>query len=242
MDRQTILGYVQTLAGDALAERGVGGRIESFLALALLEFSRTAAPRRAELTLTGDATDEYALTTPWDDSFSTLVSVTYWPDNDTTESPQEIALTDVRVEKRLPAEGGTQIRLLGLSPAAADRVVVTFTAPHAIGDTAATTSVSDVEALGIAHLTTALIMAAAASGVAATVPQHGDGDLVASFDSRADAYRRLADHHRAQAREVLGAGGESGGAQVAISSQRAIPGRARGRRPYLTHGTPRWHG
>lgn len=242
MDRQTVIEKTKTLVGAAANERGVD-QPQVYVDLALEEFTRFGKPREVEQTVTGDGGDEYALAATWDDDFSTLVSVIYWPSNDTDSQPLTIPLTDVQIERRLPSDGGTQIRFLTLSPSSSDRVVVTFTAPHTLGETSATTTVQTTQALGLAYLAASMMLNAAAAGTAATVPQSGDADFVSStFGTAGDAYRRLATVYAAKADDMLGISRspESSVGPPVITSKRAVPGRARGRRPFLTHGWRRY--
>lgn len=242
MDRQTVIGKTGNLIGKAATERGVEP-LQVYVELAVDEFNRFAKPRELEQTITGDGGDEYALDSEWDDDFSTLVDVVYWPSNDTDSTPTRVSLTDVQVEKRLPSDGGSQIRFLSISPSSSDRVVVTFTALHTLGETAATTTIPASLAIGLAYLAGSMALNAAAAGTAATVPQSGDADIVGStFGTAGDAYRRLATEFSRKADELLGISrsGEGAVGRPAMVSKRAIPGRARGRRPYLTHGSRRY--
>lgn len=243
--RDGIIEKVTQLVGTARQERGVAP-VSDYVDLALDEFSAFAQPQDVEQTITGDGTDEYAISASWVEGFSSIKSVHYWPSNDTNEEPQLIAPDRYVVENRLPSAGGTQIRF-DFSPTSSDRVVVTFSAPHTVGDTAGATTVRDSATLGLAYLAASLLCAAAASSLAATVPQAGDEDATfgAGFGTAGDAYRRMSEHFGRRADSLLGinreARTESAG-RIAVSSVRAVPGRQYGR-TYLTHQRgSRWLG
>lgn len=244
--RQTIIDKTRSIVGTAKNERGIEP-VEVYVSLALDKFSKLGPPREVEQTITGDGTDEYALASTWVSGFSVIESVAYWASNDTNEAPRMLRRDEYVVEEDLPSDGSSQIRFLTFSPSSSDRVVVTFTAPQIVGETAATTTVPDHLVLGLAYLAASMLCDTAAASLAATVPQATDDDaLISSFGTAGDAYRRMATRFQEEAYVMLGiASAESGGEAIGppeIVAVRAVPGRSYGRR-YMTHARySRWHG
>jgi len=237
MARQDIVKKVGPLVGPAASVNGVSP-IATYVDLVMDEFSKMVGSREVELTITGDGTDEYSLGSDWVDGFSTISRVAFWEANATTDAPVILLPDEYQIEEDLPAAGASQIRL-NFSPVAADRVVVTHSAPEIIGESAGTTSVKAPVDTALAYLAGAALLRAAALAVMAHTPQATDDDLLpSSFSSRAGEYRRTADDYDGKADQLLGVdrkgGGGAKGPPVLVARRVRPAGRS-----MLTHGRNR---
>lgn len=196
----TIETDVRAIASGAAEHPGVAG-VGVYVDLARRDVER-ASPRVYKQTITGDGTDEYALSSPWERGFSTIRHVRWVADNDFNAVPEWLVPEQYEVE--YDSSGNSQIRL-SRSPSSSDRVVVEFTARHTLTTSTSTTTVNDTEASALAYRAAALLLRAAATRAATTTPQATDADFaVGAIASQAGEFRRLADDADAEYRRLLG--------------------------------------
>lgn len=232
--RQSVIAEVQALIGRAARERDVKG-IEEYVALGLRDVDRYST-YKVKTTLTGDASDEYAIGSAWADGFSVVERVRWVPDNDFNATAQWLMPEQYEVE--YTSAGAAQIRF-AFSPAAADRVVLEHTARHTLTESASTTTLNDTQAGALARAAAAILLRAAAASAASTIPAATDEDFAEpAMGNAAQQYRLLADDLDAQFDQLLGIDrkGTSGAKQSApvFVSVPAMPNRRNVPR-YLTH-------
>lgn len=236
--RQTVVAKARNLVGKAAEVPGVMS-LGTCADMAVADYTRFAQFDEVEWTITGDGGDEYDVPAGFIPAVAVIRKVSYWAANDTTTAPQIIEESGYQVEDDLPADGTAQLRL-NFSPTSADRVVVTYTAPHTLTDSASTVPAAMEQ--GLACLAAAYLYDSAAGNTASQVPQATDADfIVPGFGTAGDAYRRLATKMEQRGDLYLGISREAvierAGASVVVTKA-VVPGKNAGR-VYLTHGRHR---